>query len=119
MRRTPIPTGSPAAALLAAMLALAACARQAPPPPAEPPPRPVVRRAPPAPARPAARPDPAQAERDRQAQAACAYQAGIVEDRMEDRGAASLGFDGALAGQSARDACLRRYRETGGVPALP
>lgn len=121
--RAPATAGSRTApALLVAVVVLVACARRVPPP--EPPARPAVQRpAPAAPPRPAlrpGRPDAARTERDRRAEAVCADRGSLVEDRVRDAGEtgqAGLGVDAVLAGQSAREACLRDYRRTGEMPA--
>ena len=108
-----------------AVLLLAACAQQPPPPlPAAAPPRPAARRMPPP--RPllpqASQPEPLRAERvvpDQGVQRNCAYQGSLVQDHATDEDPSALGLNSALAGQSARDACLRAHqrnaRRSGGT----
>lgn len=121
------PTASPAAIMVAALLMLAACVQQTPPQLAADPPQPVAKRVTPAPPRPRTRPRPApqddaaraeRAARDREAQTACAYQGSFVEDQFQDQDQSPLGLDGVLAGQSARNACLRSYQQTGQIPGI-
>ena len=107
--------------LAAALLVLTACAQQTPPPPPPDPPRPAAKRLLPTPPRPQPQGEAARSERgtrEREAQASCAYRASLVEDRFQDQGQSPLGLDGTLAGQSARDACLRSYQQTGRVPEV-
>ena len=112
----------------AAVLLLAACAQQPPLPlPAAAPPRPVARRMPPPrPLQPqvqqASQPEPVRAERvvpDQGVQRNCAYQGSLVQDHATDEDPSALGLNSALAGQSARDACLRAHernaRRSGGT----
>jgi len=56
--------------------------------------------------------------RDQEAQAACAHQGGRVADLIQDQEPSGLGLDSVLAGQSARDTCLRSYQGTGKVPEI-
>ena len=112
-----------------AVLLLAACAQQPPPPlSVAAPPRPTARRAPPPRqlqprVQQASQPEPVRAERvvpDQGVQRNCAYQGAVVQDHATDEDPSALGLNSVLAGQSARDACLRAHqRNTRPSGAMP
>lgn len=117
--------------LSAAAVLLTACAQQpSPPPPVAAPLRAAARRATPAQlpqprVRHASGAGAARADRaapapdaapDQDAQRNCAYQGLLVEDHDRDEDPSAFGLNSALAGQSARDACLRAYQRSAKPP---
>ncbi len=107
-------------AVAAAVLLLAACAQQPSPSlPIAAPIRPVAKRA--------TQPQPSAAHAsqiegarangvmpNRSIQRDCTYQGLLIEDHVQDEDPSALGLNSVLAGQSARDACLRAAERNAG-----